>query len=86
MKLKEDAIVQSVADTVFLVPVGAEAFSGIARSNKTAGFILEMLKEETTKEQIVDAMAEKYDASKETIAADLEEILDKLRELNVLDE
>ncbi len=56
MKLKDDFIIQDVDGTQFLVPVGAEAFSGIVRSNRTAAYIVNCLKEETTEEKIVDAM------------------------------
>lgn len=86
MKLKSDFITQDIDDTQFLVPIGAEAFSGIVRSNKTAAFIVDCLKEETTEEAIVDKMAAKYDAPREEIAADVKEILDTLRKINALEE
>lgn len=86
MKLKEDFITQEIHDTQFLVPVGAEAFQGIVRSNKTAAFIVDCLKEETTEEKIVDAMCRKYDATRATIAADVKEILDTLRRIGALAE
>ena len=86
MKLKSDFIVQDIDDTQFLVPLGHEAFNGIVRSNKTAAFIVDCLKEETTKEQIVDAMCRKYDAPRERIEADVEGILNKLRGIGALDE
>ena len=84
MKLKDDFITQTIDDVQFLVPVGGEAFSGVARSNETAAFIVDCLKEETTEEKIVDAMCAKYDAPRETIAADVKEILDVLRGINAL--
>ena len=68
------------------MPVGAEAFSGIARSNKTAAFIVDCLIEETTEEAIVDKMCKKYAAPREQIAADLKEILATLRRINALEE
>lgn len=86
MKLKNEFITQDIDDTQFLVPVGVEAFSGIVRSNKTAAFIVNCLKEETTETAIVDAMCAKYDAPRETIAADVAEILEKLRSINAIDE
>ena len=84
MKLKDDFITQTIDDVQFLVPVGGESFSGVARSNETAAFIVDCLKEETTEEKIVDAMCAKYDAPRETIAADVKEILDVLRGINAL--
>ena len=86
MKLKADFITQDIDDTLFLVPVGAEAFSGIVRSNKTAAFIVNLLKEGTTEEEIIDALYERYDAQREEIAADVREILNTLRDIHALEE
>ena len=86
MKLKSSFVTQVIDDTQFLVPLGVESFRGIVRSNKTAAFIVDCLKEETTAEQIVDAMCAKYDAPRETIAADVEEILNTLRGIRALEE
>ena len=86
MKLRSDFITQDIDDTQFLVPVGAEAFTGIVRSNKTAAFIVDCLKEETTVEAIVDAMCAKYDAPRDVIAADVKGILDTLRSIHALEE
>lgn len=86
MKLKSDFITQDIEDTQFLVPLGGESFQGIVRSNKTAAFIVDCLKEETTAEAIVDAMCEKYDAPREVIAADVAEILNTLRGIHALEE
>ena len=86
MKLKDDFITQDIDDTQFLVPIGGEAFNGIVRSNSTAAFIVDSLKEETTEEAIVDAMCARYDAPRTEIAADVREILDTLRKINALEE
>ncbi|MBQ5330368.1 MAG: PqqD family protein [Oscillospiraceae bacterium] len=86
MKLRSDFITQDIDDTQFLVPVGAEAFSGIVRSNKTAAFIVDCLKEETTEEAIVDKMCAKYDADRNTITADVAEVIKTLRGINALED
>ena len=86
MKLKSSFLTQVIDDTQFLVPMGGEAFSGIVRNNRTAAFIVDRLKEETTEGEIVDAMCEKYDAPRSVIAADVRSILDKLRSIRALDE
>ena len=86
MKLKEDFITQDIDGTQFLVAVGGEEFSGIVRSNETAAFIVDCLKEETTENAIVDAMAARYDAPRETIAADVVEIIHTLRGIHALEE
>ncbi|MBO4359818.1 MAG: PqqD family protein [Eubacteriaceae bacterium] len=86
MKLKPDFITQDIDGTQFLVPVGAESFNGIVRSNETAAFIVNCLKEETTLDQIVDAMCEKYDAPRETIVSDAARVIETLRSIDALTE
>lgn len=86
MKLRSDFVIQDVDGTGFLVPLGGESFRGIVRSNETAGFIVNCLKEETTEERIVDAMCAEYDAPREVIAKDVNEILNTLRGINALEE
>lgn len=86
MKLRDEFVTQQIDDTQFLIAIGGEAFSGIVRSNETAAFIVDCLKKETTAEQIVDAMCAEYDAPRETVAADVEEILNTLRSIRALDE
>jgi len=86
MKLKPDFITQVIEDTQFLVPVGAEAFRGIVRSNRTAAFIVDCLKEETTEKMIVDVMCRQFDAPRETIAVDVAEVIATLRRINAIEE
>ncbi len=86
MKLKDSFMTQDVDGIQFLVPVGQEFFSGIVRSNPTAAFIVNQLKQDTTEEAIVEAMCREYDAPREQIAADVEEILGTLRRIRALDE
>ena len=86
MKLKDSFITQDIDGAQFMVAVGEASFTGIVKSNKTAAFIVDCLKEETTKEQIVDAMCRRYDAPRERIEADVEGVLNKLRGIGALDE
>ena len=86
MKLKDSFITQDIDGMQFLVPVGAEAFHGIVRSNATAAFIVDCLKEETTEDAIVDALCARFDAPRTEIAADVHVILDTLRGIHALEE
>lgn len=86
MKLKNDFITQDIDGVQFLVPVGAGSFSGVVRSNKTAAFIVDCLREETTEESIVDKMCEKYDAPREQIAKDVSDTINILRGINAIEE
>jgi len=86
MKLKEGFITMQSDGEQIMVSVGDTKFAGLVRSNKTAAFIVDCLKSETTKDEIVEAMAEKYDAPKDILTKDVEGILAKLRSIGALDE
>ena len=51
-----------------------------------AAFIINCLKEETTPEKIVDAMAAVYDAPRSVLEADVAKIVDQLRSIGAIDE
>lgn len=86
MKLKKGFITHEGANEHILVPAGGVSFSGMVRSNKSAGFIVECLKEEVTEEEIVEKMLAKYDATKEQLTMDVRKTLDKLRSIGVIEE
>lgn len=86
MKLKSDFFIQDIEDKQFLVPMGANTFHGVIRSNRTAAFIVTLLREETTVESIVDAMCARFDVDRETATRDVQNILATLRGVNAIDE
>ena len=85
MKLK-DTYIPHDSDGEQILLDTSSSFAGLIRSNKTAAFIVECLKEETTQEKIVEAMFEKYDAPKDVLAKDVSEVIEKLRKVGALDE
>lgn len=88
MKLKDGLVLHSVGDEHMMVATGeaGKNFNGLVRNNQTAQEILTLLQKDTTEEAVVDAMLEKYEASREVIERDVQKILLKLRELGFLDE
>ena len=85
MRLKEEFVVQSSGKETIIIPTGLNSFLGMVRGNKTLGVILELLKEETTEEQIVSAMKKRFDAPEEQIRRDVEKAITKLREIGAVD-
>ena len=59
-------------------------FSGIIKSNKSAAFVVDLLKEEHTEEELVEALFAKYDAPKEVLASDVHDLIDKLKKAGAL--
>ena len=62
------------------------SFNGMVRSNKTAGEIIDMLATPTTREAIVEAMLEKYDAPREVIERDVDKVISALSEIGAIDD
>ncbi len=88
MKLKEGFITYVTDGEQLMVAAGSSAniFHGLVRSNETAAFIVDALKEETTLENIVDMLENEYDAPRDIIARDTRIIIEKLRKIGALDE
>ncbi len=85
MKLKDTFITHDSDGEQVLIDV-TSSFAGLVRSNRTAAFIVECLKKETTREEIVEAMYEKYDAPKEVLQRDVDAIIEKLRGIGAIEE
>ena len=86
MKLKSDFVSQDVDGKRYLIPTLGQAFSGIARGNRSAAFLLDLLSREISLDALVDAMCEKYDAPRERLAADVAKVLETLRKIGALEE
>lgn len=89
MKLKEEYILYNASEEeIIAVATGdeAEKFNGLLRANKTAGAIMEYLREDLIEDELVEKMKERYDGSEEEIREGVKEILDTLREVGALEE
>ena len=86
MKLRKGFITHESNGEHITVTAGNTAFNGLVRSNKTAGFIVECLKKNVTKEEIIHKMLDKYDACEETITKDVDMILARLQEIGAIDD
>ena len=85
MKLKRSFITHDTEGEQMLIDVSS-SFAGLIRSNRTAAFIVDCLKEDTTEEKIVDAMYAKYDAPRETLERDVQAVIARLRKVGAIEE
>ncbi len=86
MKLKSSFITHEVANEHITVSTSSSQFAGLIRSNETAALIIEALKTETTPGNIAKLICEKFEADFETVLADVQKIIDSLREIGAIDE
>lgn len=88
MKLRGEFVVRQVADNTVAVPVGQTAlqFNGMIMLNDVSRVIWESLQQETDLEQIVTAVTDAFEVSREEARTDIVEFLDKLRKIQLLEE
>ena len=88
MKLRTGFITYNSGSEQIMVAAGnaSDVFRGMVRSNATAAFIIDCLKEEISREELGEKLVARYDAPREIILRDLDRILDSLRKIGALDE
>lgn len=87
MRLKDGFLTHRTGGEQVMVAAGGVGFSGLVRSNHTAAFIVDQLKRDTTREQIIDAVLKQYeDAPLPAVERDVDKVLDTLRSIGALDE
>ena len=80
MKIKEGFVLREVMGNNIVIAVGeaSRSFRGMVQLNDTATLIWKLISEGNTKEQIVDALLEKYDADREILEADVDKSIKML--------
>ena len=86
MKLNSGFITHDDGNDKLLVSTGATKFSGLVRSNPTAGFIIGCLEQDTTEDEIVKKMTKKWDVSEEIARRDVQKIIKQLKSIGAIDE
>lgn len=85
MKLNKNFLVHKTGNDTVIVPTGNAAFSGVVKGNQTLGVILDFLKDDTTENYIIEAMAKEYDAPREIIEKDVRDTIIRLRKIGAID-
>ncbi len=88
MKLRNGFITYNSGTEQIMVAAGSasDAFRGMVRSNATAAFIIDCLKTEISREELADKLLARYEAPREIIVRDLDNVLNSLRKIGALDE
>ena len=86
MKLNQHFLSHQIAGQSVIVPTAGADFHGLIQGNKTLSAIAECLNNDTTEEEIVDTLCERFDGKREDIEADVHEAIRQLREIGAIDE
>lgn len=86
MKRKEGYILRKLAGEDILIPVGEEIanFNGIIKLNETAKFLWEKLKNDCTKELLIDSLIKEYSIENYIAETDVTDFLKEIANKNML--
>ena len=86
LKLKYDFECMELADHFVAVPTGedADSFRGVIKLNDSAASIVKLLKVDRDEEEIVEALAQEYDAPHEILEASVRRCIAELKRKGLL--
>ncbi|MBQ6889616.1 MAG: PqqD family protein [Oscillospiraceae bacterium] len=87
MRLKFEFNVRQIAGEYILVPMGVAAleFSGMVTTNAVGALILEKLRQDTTPEQICQAICQEFEVDEATAREDMEQFLAVVEKAGLLE-
>ncbi|HBE14769.1 MAG TPA: hypothetical protein DCY72_00765 [Ruminococcaceae bacterium] len=86
MKLNPDFLTHTMDGAALVVPTSDAPFHGLVQGNKTVGVILECLEHDTTEQEIVDTLCERYEGDRAEMAQDVADVIAKLRGIGAIDD
>ena len=88
MKIKDGYILKDVAGAKIVIATGAQKFNfnGVMTFNSVGADVFNMLDGTNSVDDIVNKIAEDYGVSVERVATDVENLIKKMKEHNLLDE
>ena len=86
MKAKPGFVVRNIADEFILMPTGDNIgrFNGTVLLNEVSAFVWEKLQNPLSKEDLLEAVLDEYEVSRDTAAKDLDNLLETLRRYDVI--
>ena len=87
MKIKEGFVLRKMSDQAVVVSVGSASkiFNGMIKLNESGEFLWHHLTQESTEEEMVEALLHKYDVSEEQAREDVHKFLETLLEPGIIE-
>lgn len=88
MKVNNEFVLREIAGDYIIIPTGKMAleFNGMITTNEVGVLLWKKLQEETTFEELLQAVLGEYDVEEEVAKADIQEFLDNLVKGGILRE
>ncbi len=87
MKVKEGFVLRNVVDEHIVMPTGDNIakFEGAVVLNDVAAFVFEQLKNPMSKDDLLQAVLNEFEVDEATAKSDLDTLIEKLAELNIIE-
>ncbi len=88
MKINENFVLRQIADTWVVLPLGDATldFNGMITLNETGSLLWNLLEKGCEKADLVNGLLDEYDVTEEQASADVEVFLNKLRNIDCLED
>lgn len=88
MKINENYVLRQIADTWIVLPLGETTldFNGMMTLNETGSFLWKLLEDGCEQSDLVNGLLSEYEVTKQQAEADVEEFLNKLRNIDCLED
>ena len=88
MKIRNGFTLRSVVDEYMVMPTGDNIakFDGTIVLNEVSAFVFKQLENAVSRDDLLTAMLAEFDVDEQTAAKDLDKLLDRFRDLNLLEE
>ena len=88
MKVKDGFVLRNVVDEYIVMPTGENIakFDGAVVLNEVSAFVFEQMKRPVSREDLLEAVLNEFEADKATAEADLDALLKQLTEMGLIEE
>lgn len=87
VKISEGYLLRAVAGKNIVVSIGSDVnFNGMLTLNDTGVFFWNLLQNDITKEEMLEAVLKEYDVSSDIALQDIESFIQKLKDTGILED
>lgn len=86
MKLNKNFIMHTMDGETVVVPTAEAGFHGLIQGNKSVEAILQCLEHDTTEEEILKNLTERFDGDESLMRADIRDVVSRLKKIGAIDE
>ena len=86
MKLNTNFVKHTIDGQTVVVPTADAQFHGLVQGNKSVEVIMDCLENDTTEDEIVEVLYNRFDGDKEQMKADVHDVVTRLKEIGAIDD